>query len=89
MHKLDGQYRAAKEALDQSIAAANAHVGAGWEHGGERDSWGAGWGLKWKQAVERGVAAANARLPPTLASHLAFSSCLLPMRRKSTAPAVC
>ncbi|PSC74916.1 Kinetochore NDC80 [Micractinium conductrix] len=26
VHKLDGQYRAAKEALDQSIAAANAHV---------------------------------------------------------------
>ena len=27
VHKLDGQYRAAKEALDQDIAAANAQVG--------------------------------------------------------------
>ena len=28
VHKLDGQYRAAKEALEMDIAAANAHVSA-------------------------------------------------------------
>jgi hypothetical protein len=42
VHKLDAQYRAAKEALEQDIAAANAQVGCNDPGRGScRDVWGA------------------------------------------------
>lgn len=39
VHKLEGQYRAAKEALEQDIAAANAQVGRPRVHAGLGGSW--------------------------------------------------